>query len=101
MQMVVSLVLGTSFVLMFPVLANPDSTASVVLSLVPIFAPILFFLRMTIQTPPTWQIVVCLALLIGSVLGVARFAAAIYRVGILMYGKKPTFREILQWARTA
>jgi ABC-2 type transport system permease protein len=101
MQMVVSLVLGTSFVLMFPVMANPDSTVSVLLSLVPIFAPILFFLRMTIQTPPVWQIVVCLTLLIGSVLAVARFAAAIYRVGILMYGKKPTFREILQWARTA
>jgi ABC-2 type transport system permease protein len=101
MQTVVSLLLGTSFVLMFPVMANPDSTVSVVLSLVSIFAPILFFLRMTIQTPPTWQIVVCLALLIGSVLAVARFAAAIYRVGILMYGKKPTFREILQWARTA
>jgi len=101
MQTVVSLVLGTSFVLMFPVMANPDSPVSVALSLVPIFAPILFFLRMTIQTPPTWQIVACLALLIGSVFGVARFAAAVYRVGILMYGKKPTFREILQWARTA
>ena len=101
MQTVVSLVLGTSFVLMFPVMANPDSPVSVALSLVPVFAPILFFLRMTIQTPPVWQIVLCLALLSGSVLAVARFAAAVYRVGILMYGRKPTFREILQWARTA
>ena len=100
MQMTVSLVLGTSFVLMFPVMANPDSPLSVVLSLVPVFAPILFFLRMTIQTPPVWQIVLCLVLLTGSVLAVTRFAAAVYRVGILMYGKKPTFREILQWART-
>jgi ABC-2 type transport system permease protein len=98
MQTVASLVLATSFVLMFPVMANPDSTVSVVLSLIPIFAPVLFFLRMTIQPPPMWQTVLCLALLTGSVFAVTRFAAAVYRVGILMYGKKPTLREILQWA---
>jgi ABC-2 type transport system permease protein len=101
MQTVVSLVLGLSFVLMFPVMANPDSTVSVVLSLVPIFAPMLFFLRMTIQSPPVWQTVLCLVLLVGSVFATARFAAAVYRVGILMYGKKPSLREILQWARSS
>ncbi|HVN30713.1 MAG TPA: ABC transporter permease [Thermoanaerobaculaceae bacterium] len=99
MQVVASLVLGLSFVLMFPVMANPDSTVSVVLSMVPVFAPMLFFLRMTIQSPPPWQTVLCLVLLVGSVLATARFAASVYRVGILMYGKKPTFREILEWAR--
>ncbi len=100
MQTVVSLVLGLSFVLMFPVMANPDAPVSVVLSLIPIFSPVLFFMRMTIQSPPVWQTVLCLALLVGSVLALARFAAAVYRVGILMYGKKPTLREIVQWART-
>ncbi len=101
MQTVVSLVLGLSFVLMFPVMANPDSTVSVVLSMVPLFAPMLFFLRMTIQSPPVWQTVLCLVLLVCSVFATARFAASVYRVGILMYGKKPTFREILQWARSS
>ncbi|MDD5565235.1 MAG: ABC transporter permease [Thermoanaerobaculaceae bacterium] len=100
MQTVVSLVLGLSFVLMFPVMANPDAPVSVVLSLIPIFSPVLFFMRMTIQSPPLWQTVLCLVLLVGSVLALARFAAAVYRVGILMYGKKPTLREIVQWART-
>jgi ABC-2 type transport system permease protein len=101
MQTVASLVLATSFVLMFPVMANPDATVSVVLSLIPIFSPMLFFLRMTIQPPPAWQTVLCLALLVGSVFATTRFAAAVYRVGILMYGKRPTLREILQWARRA
>ncbi len=101
MQTVISMVLGLSFVLMFPVMANPDATVSVVLSLVPIFAPMLFFLRMTIQMPPTWQIVLCMALLVTSVFATARFAASVYRVGILMYGKKPTLREVLQWARSS
>ncbi len=101
MQTVVSLLLGVSFVLMFPVMANPDAPMSVALSLFPLFAPVLFFMRMTIQFPPTWQIVLCLVLLVGSVLAVARLAAAVYRVGILMYGKKPTLREVLRWARGA
>ncbi len=100
MQTVISIVLALSFVLMFPVMANPDAPWSVVLSLIPIFSPVLFFMRMTIQSPPLWQTVLCLVLLVGSVLTLARFAAAVYRVGILMYGKKPTLREILQWART-
>ena len=81
-------------------MANPDAPVSVALSLIPIFSPVLFFMRMTIQSPPVWQTVLCLVLLVGSVIALARFAAAVYRVGILMYGKKPTLREIVQWART-
>jgi len=92
-------IIGIPFVFMFPVMNNPDSTLSVVLSLFPPFAPVLFFLRMSVQFPPTWQVVLCLVLLLGTIAAVARFAAAIYRVGILMYGKRPTFREVLRWAK--
>ena len=98
-QNVAGWVIGIPFVFMFPVMNNPDSTLSVVLSLFPPFAPVLFFLRMSVQFPPTWQIVLCLVLLLGTIVGVARVAAAIYRVGILMYGKRPTFREVLRWAK--
>jgi ABC-2 type transport system permease protein len=101
MQMVISMFLVLPIVMMFPVLANPDSTLSVVLSLVPFFAPILFFVRMSVQMPPTWQIVLCLVLLVGSIFAVARLAAAVYRVGILMYGKRPTIREIVGWMRAS
>ena len=100
MQTVVSLVMAMSLMFMFPVLANPDSTLSVVLSLIPLFSPVLFFVRMTVQMPPLWQTALCLALLVGFIFLVARFAAAVYRIGILMYGKRPTVAEMVRWARS-
>ena len=87
-------------VMIFPVMANPDSTLSVVLSLVPLFAPVLFFMRMTVQMPPLWQIALCLTLLVANIFVIARIAASVYRVGILMYGKRPTVREIVAWMRS-
>jgi len=99
MQSVAGWVIAIPFVFMFPVMNNPDSTLSVALSLFPPFAPVLFFLRMSVQFPPTWQIVLCLVLLLGTIVAVARVAAAIYRVGILMYGKRPTFREVMHWVK--
>ncbi len=101
MQTVASMTMALPLVMMFPVISNPDSTLSVVLSLVPLFAPVLFFLRMTVQMPPTWQIVLCLVLLVGSIFTIARLAAAVYRVGILMYGKRPTLREVVGWIRSS
>jgi len=100
MQTVVSLVMAMSLMFMFPVLANPDSTLSVVLSLIPLFAPVLFFMRMTVQMPPLWQTALCLALLVGFIFLIAHFAAAVYRIGILMYGKRPTLVEMVRWARS-
>ncbi len=99
MQSVASWTMAIPFVVMFPVLTSPDSTFSTVISMVPFFAPGLFFLRMTVQFPPTWQIVLCLAILVATIFVVTRFAASVYRVGILMYGKRPSLREILRWAR--
>jgi ABC-2 type transport system permease protein len=99
MQSVVGLLMALPMILMFPVISNPDSTLAVVLSLIPFLSPVLFFLRMTVQFPPAWQIVLAIVLLIGSVFALARVAGAVYRVGILMYGKKPTFREIMRWVR--
>jgi ABC-2 type transport system permease protein len=101
MQSVVGLLMALPMVLMFPVISNPDSTLAVVLSLIPFLSPVLFFLRMTVQFPPAWQIVLAIVLLVGSVFAVARVAGAVYRVGILMYGKKPTFREIMRWVRSS
>lgn len=98
-QSLMSLLLVPSMVLMFPVMASPDSTFAVIVSLVPVFAPVLFFTRMTVQMPPAWQTVLCLVLMLVSIFVIARFAAAVYRVGILMYGKKPTLRDIWRWSR--
>ncbi len=97
MQTVLSMFLTIPFALMFVILNDPDAPLSVVLSLVPFFSPMLFFLRMTVAFPPTWQIVLCFALMSLSLLAMVRVSAAIYRVGILMYGKKPTLKEIARW----
>ena len=100
MQTVMGLMMALPIVMIFPVMANPDSTLSVVLSLVPLFAPVLFFMRMTVQMPPLWQIALCLTLLVANIFVIARVAASIYRVGILMYGKRPSVREIVAWMRS-
>jgi ABC-2 type transport system permease protein len=82
----------------FPiVLQSPDGRLATVLSLVPLFTPLLMFLRITILTPPMWQIALGVVLTATAVAGVVFLAARIYRVGILMYGKRPTFPEIMRW----
>ncbi len=89
------LILGVMF---FPMVLNsPDSTLSTVMSLVPFLTPLLMFMRITVLTPPTWQIVLSIVLTGATIVGVLWVAARIYRVGILMYGKRPTFPEILRW----
>lgn len=91
------LILGFVF---FPmVLGSPDSALSVTLSLIPFFTPLLMFLRITTVTPAAWQIALSLLLMALAVAAMNWLAARIYRVGILMYGKRPTFPEIMRWVR--
>ncbi|BCW92433.1 hypothetical protein EG19_04015 [Thermoanaerobaculum aquaticum] len=91
-------VMGVPFLFMVPIMNNPDSPISVVVSLVPFFAPMLFFLRMVLQFPPTWQVILCFALLVATTAVVVRLAAAVYRVGILSYGARPTAKQLWRWA---
>ena len=85
-------------VMLFPmVLQAPDSTLSVVLSLIPLFSPLLMFLRISILAPPPWQIAVSVLLCVLTIVLILFVASRVYRVGILMYGKRPTFPEIVRW----
>jgi ABC-2 type transport system permease protein len=93
--------LVVAFVSFPAILRSPDSTMSVVLSLIPFFTPLLMVLRITSVTPPTWQIVLSIVLMLLAIAFTTWVAARIYRVGILMYGKRPTFPEIVRWARMA
>jgi ABC-2 type transport system permease protein len=93
------LILAVMFLM--PVLQAPDSNLSIGLSLFPLFAPLLMFLRISVLQPPLWQIALSLALCIMTILGIIMVAARIYRVGILMYGKRPTFPEIMRWVGKA
>lgn len=99
MQLPVTMPLLMSFIMINMVLRDPNSTASVVFSEIPFFSPIVMLLRISMVTPPVWQILLSIALLLVTILGVVYFSARIYRVGILMYGKRPSVVEILRWLR--
>jgi ABC-2 type transport system permease protein len=81
------------------VLNDPTSTTSVVLSEIPFFSPVLMALRISLQTPPFWQIALALALLFVTTVGSIYASAKVYRVGILMYGKRPSLIEMFRWLR--
>jgi ABC-2 type transport system permease protein len=83
------------------VIDSPNSTTSVVLSLIPFFSPFLMFARAAGGAAPAWQIALSVALMALTVVGVAWLAGRIYRVGILMTGKRPTIRELFRWLREA
>ena len=84
-----------------PVLNDPDSTLAVVTSLVPVLTPMIMMLRIAVKTPPVWQIALGYALLFAFDVFMVWLCARVYRVGILMYGKKPTIKEIWRWTRYA
>ncbi|HMA03987.1 MAG TPA: hypothetical protein VKP02_16590, partial [Gemmatimonadaceae bacterium] len=84
-----------------PILLDPTSTLSKVMSWLPFSAPILMPLRMTMIQISGIEIAGTLAgMLLGCALATL-LAARIYRVGMLMYGKRPTFREMSRWVRRA
>jgi ABC-2 type transport system permease protein len=78
---------------------NPNSTLATVLSFVPLMTPVVMFMRVTLIPVPAWQIVASIAEMLLAIVAMAWLAGKIYRVGILMYGKKPTVPEILRWMR--
>ena len=79
--------------------SNPDGTVPRVLSLFPLTSPIVMFQRLLIGSPAPWEVALCLALLVGSIVAVAMLAAKIFRIGILMTGKRFSFAEIVRWLR--
>jgi ABC-2 type transport system permease protein len=88
-----------SFGMITFIVSNPNSIWSVAISMFPPCAPITMFLRMASQFPPTWQIALSLGLMVLAVYIVLWLSSRIYRVGILMYGKRATVPEMLRWLR--
>lgn len=85
-----------AFVIMMSSIESPNSPLSVFGSIFPLFSPIIMPARLPFD-PPMWQVLLSLALLILTTLFFIWFSARIYRVGILMYGKKVTFKELWRW----
>jgi len=86
-------------VLLNTLVSSPDSTLVVVLSLFPLTSPIVMLSRLLVSSPPVCHIALCIALLVAAVGGMMVFAAKVFRVGILMTGKRPKFKEVLRWVR--
>ena len=87
------------FILMVQLVRIPDSTFSVLLSHVPFFSPILMFMRINVLMPPLWEILLNIFVVCATVALIMLMSGKIYRVGILMYGKRPTLAQLWQWAR--
>jgi len=88
-----------SFSLIMVVINDSNSAWAVAASLFPPTAPIIMFLRMASQIPPVWQFALSIGLLIASIWVVLWISAKLYRVGILMYGKRATLPELVRWLR--
>jgi ABC-2 type transport system permease protein len=88
-----------SFAMILVIINDSNSFWSVAASLFPPTAPIVMFLRMASQNPPAWQFAVSIGLLIVSIWATLWFSSRLYRVGILMYGKRATLPELLRWLR--
>jgi len=81
------------------IIKNPDSTLSRIVSLIPFCSPLLMNFRVSIGNPQPWELILSFVLMSLTILAILWFASRIYRVGILMYGKKPNLPEILRWIK--
>jgi ABC-2 type transport system permease protein len=81
------------------IVMNPNATFSYVLSYIPFTAPIVMLTRILIATPPAWEVLLCIALMLATIAALAALGARIFRVGILMTGKRFGIGEIVKWVR--
>lgn len=91
--------LAACFFALGVVISNPSSVVSTILSLIPFMTPLIMYLRISLAMPPVWQIALSIGLMLVTIYIVLWIASRIYRVGILMYGKKPNLPEILRWLK--
>jgi ABC-2 type transport system permease protein len=97
--MVPMFLIVSGFVVYPAVMNNPGGPISVFFSIFPFTSSLVMFLRIAVSEPPIWQILLSILVMLATTLAIAWLAGRIYRVGILMYGKKPTIPEIIRWAR--
>ncbi|WP_309642338.1 ABC transporter permease [Flavobacterium sp.] len=97
LPIIMPLILGV-YIGFFTVINDPHGTIATVFSMVPLTSPIVMLMRIPFGVP-WWQIALSMTILFGTFFGVVWFASKIYRVGILMYGKKPTWKELYKWLK--
>lgn len=93
------LLLLVGFYCAFPVIRSPNSDFSVWISILPFVSPIVMPIRMAIQMPPFWQIGLSILASLVTIIALTWLAAKVYRIGMLMYGKRATIPEVFRWIR--
>jgi ABC-2 type transport system permease protein len=91
--------LAFCMLMLVTIIKSPDSTLSRVVSLIPFCSPLLMNFRISIGAPQPWEIWLSFILMSLAIVAILWVSSRIYRVGILMYGKKPNLPEILRWLR--
>ena len=97
LPIIMPLVLGV-YIGFFTVINDPHGTLATVFSIIPLTSPIVMLMRIPFGVP-IWQLILSISILFATFFGVVWFASKIYRVGILMYGKKPTWKELYKWLK--
>jgi ABC-2 type transport system permease protein len=100
-QQPISWLLVLSFVSMFGMLNDPGSAFAITLSLIPFSSPIAMPVRWAAGNLPAYEIALSFGILGASIVAVTWIAARIYRIGMLMTGKRPNLRELVRWVRAA
>jgi ABC-2 type transport system permease protein len=97
LPIILPLILGV-YIGFFTVLNDPHGTIATVFSMIPLTSPIVMLMRIPFGVP-AWQLILSIVILFATFIFVVWFAAKIYRVGVLMYGKKPTWKELYKWLK--
>jgi ABC-2 type transport system permease protein len=99
LNMFLVLPLAFCFVMLKDVLEAPDGTLSRILALIPPFTPLLMYLRVCLGHPSPVEVIASIVLTSASIYAIIWVTSRIYRIGVLMYGKRPNIIEILRWLR--
>jgi ABC-2 type transport system permease protein len=99
LTMILALPLALCLILLYPTTSNPGGMLATVASLIPFCTPLLMTTRVAVGHVPLWQIALSVVDLVLAIYAMMWIASRIYRVGILMYGKRPSLGEILRWMR--
>ena len=101
LQTLVLMPLIISIMMMMLAITQPNHPVLVIMSMVPFCTPVLMYTRLVVSHPPLWQVLTSIGLMIVTIFAMLWLSSRIYRVGILMYGKKPTLPELLKWIKYA
>jgi ABC-2 type transport system permease protein len=101
LQFPVTLPLVVCMVCAMAIIRDPNTPLAFWLSMFPLTSPIIMYVRVSVSMPPAWQIAASIAISLATLYGLVWLTSRIYRIGILMYGKRPTLPELLKWIRYA